>query len=139
MFSNSDKASDGVYYFKDNITGITTNFIDYRVRMINFDGTSKLSRVIRLLFTSLIDEGLTIFPNPVRDRFQMKIFSSTADLAEILVSDMQGRPVMKWEAQINKGENNLIITKNENCPPSTYMTMLKIGRKVFYKKIIILE
>ena len=139
VFSNSDKASDGVYYFKDNITGITTNFIDYRVRMINFDGTSKLSRVIRVLFTSLIDEGLTIFPNPVRDRFQMKIFSSTADLAEILVSDMQGRPVMKWEAQINKGENNLIITKNENCPPSTYMTMLKIGRKVFYKKIIILE
>ena len=139
VFANSENASEVAYHFKDDIFGTLTKFIYYRIRLLNFDGNIKISRVLKVLISLLEKDELTIIPNPVHDRFQIKLFSTVADLAEVIIFDMQGRVVMKWKTQINKGENKLIVSKNENCPPSTYMTVVKVGQKVYYNRVIIIE
>lgn len=131
--------SEATYSFTDNITLPGSAFADYRIRLINKDGSIAYSRIIRINLQTIIQASLTVSPNPVKNKFQLSINSSSAGQGKIFFLDIHGRPVMIMDQQIKKGPNIFTIATGETWQAGVYNAILKLNQETFTAKFVVLE
>jgi hypothetical protein len=139
VFPNKTLPDNATYSFNYNIPFGTASFVDFRIKMINEDGTFFYSRVLRVNIKPSAKMGITIAPNPVRSKFQMEFNSPHDATAKILFFDMQGRSVMTMNETVKKGTNLFTVSTNENWQPGIYTALVKINEEVFTARFVVLE
>jgi hypothetical protein len=139
VFPNKTLPDNATYSFNYNIPFGTASFVDFRIKMINEDGTFFYSRVLRVNIKPSAKMGITIAPNPVRSKFQMEFNSPHDATAKILFFDMQGRSVMTMNETVKKGTNLFTVSTNENWQPGVYTALVKINEEVFTARFVVLE
>ena len=137
--ANGNLKDDASYNFNYNIPFGISSFIEFRIRMINQDGSYSYSRILRIDLKSSLKAGITIAPNPVRGKFQMSITSSSDTQAKILFVDMQGRTVSVLNQMLKKGTNIFAVETNDNWQPGVYNALLKINQETLTTRFVVLE
>ena len=131
-----DQAAYGFTYI---VPLTTASYIDFRIKMINDDGSYTYSRVLRTNVKQAFKPGITIAPNPVREKFQVTINSPSDTQAKILFFDMQGRSVMIMNETLRKGMNVFTIPTNTNWRPGMYNALVQINQETFTSRFVVLE
>src|SRR6185436_16404684 len=137
--ANGNFKDDAPYNFNYDIPFGTSSFIEFRIRMINQDGSYSYSRILRINAKPSLKTGITISPNPVRGKFQMSITSSLDAQAKILFVDMQGRTVSVKDEMLKKGTNIFAVEINANWQPGVYNALLKINQETLTTRFVVLE
>ena len=137
--ADGDLKDEASYNFNYNTPFGTSSFIEFRIRMINHDGSYSYSRILRINAKPPVKAGINIAPNPVRGKFQMTITSSADVQAQISFLDMQGRLVSVMNEMLKKGTNVFSITLNENWQPGIYNALLKINQETSTTRFVVLE
>jgi hypothetical protein len=137
--ATSNLKNEASYNFNYNIPLGTSSFIEFRIRMVNQDGSYSYSRILRISAKPPLKAGITIAPNPVRGKFQMTVTSSSDVQAKILFLDMQGRQVSVMNEMLKKGTNVFAVEINENWQPGIYNALLKINQETLTTRFVVLE
>ena len=137
--ANGNLKDDATYNFNFDIPFGTSSFTEFRIRMINQDGSYSYSRILRINAKQPLKSGITIAPNPVRGKFQMSITSSSDTQAKILFVDMQGRTVSVINQMLKKGTNIFTVETNENWQPGIYNALLKMNQETLTTRFVVLE
>ena len=135
--ANGSLKDDASYNFNYDIPFGTSSFIEFRIRMINQDGSFSYSRILRINAKQTSTTGIAIAPNPVRGKFQMTI-SSSSD-TKVLFVDMQGRTVSVINQMLKKGTNIFAVEINKNWQPGVYNALLKINQETLTTRFVVLE
>lgn len=77
----------------------------YRLRMVDIDGKSELSKVIKLENRSLGKTSWTLYPTRTGSTVNLTVNSTQAERISIQVLDMNGRLVKKEQRDVVKGVN----------------------------------
>jgi len=137
--ANNNLKDEASYNFNYEIPFGTTSFVEFRIRMINRDGSYSYSRILRINVKSAVKAGIIIAPNPVRGKFQMTITSAADVQGKIIFLDMQGRQVSVMNEMLKKGTNVFAVEINENWQPGIYNALLKINQETLTTRFVVLE
>ena len=75
------------------------------------------------------------FPNPFNDKLFLSIGVTKAERVKICALDLNGREIAKiYDSRLNPGRSTITWCP-ENIPSGTYIIMLEIGEKIYYKKV----
>ncbi len=97
-----NSAREKKYSFMDIQPLPATNF--YRLRIVNIDGSFSYSRIVAVKYDA--EQGLTVFPNPVKDVLQVQL-KHTASLIQMQLVDISGHVIRNWTV---KGNGNDLST-----------------------------
>src|SRR5688572_2413397 len=139
LLANNNLPDDASYNFDYAIPFGVSSYIDFRIKMLNDDGSYTYSRIIRINIKPPAKSGITIAPNPVRDKFQMNIASTSDTQAKIVFVDMHGRTLLVMNEMLRKGSNVFSVTACENWPPGVYNALLKINQETSTTRFVVLE
>lgn len=101
----------------------------YRLKQIDFDGTSTLSKVISVEFGNWKNQKAIVSPNPA---YSSLYVSNVDHIESLMILDLMGRPVkVNWsKSEIDKFEINI-----QSLPQGTYLLVINnTGKSIFIKK-----
>jgi hypothetical protein len=108
----------------------------YRLKLMNANGTTKYSEV-RTAEIYNITEQVSIMPNPAKNNANLYINSSTNIVAEIIITDMQGREVRLEKYTLLTGGNTLPLNNLDKLTNGTYLVQVRMGDTIIKRKLII--
>lgn len=115
------------YSFNDVQPGNGNNF--YRLRIIDLDNTSDLSRIVKINLSQLYT--FTVSPNPAKDKIHISL-SSGEHVFKLEIIDMNGRIV---KSSVVTNQNNLIFVNRLN--KGLYLVKLKAESGTYTEKLLI--
>lgn len=92
----------------------------YRLRQVDLDGTSTLSPQVEV--TIALQGQLIASPNPVQDRLTLELPFAEGELQQVLIFDLQGRPVARPQAEVVGGSAILDVS---DLPAGLYQVQVK--------------
>lgn len=107
------------YVFND-LKPFTANCY-YRLKQVDKDGRSKISDIILLKGTRANVFALSnVYPNPAKSIINIILTASADNKADIIITDIAGKPIMRQAAQLAAGNNNLSLDVNK-LPAGSYI------------------
>lgn len=127
------------YSTNDDQEIMNENPIYYRIKMINYDGSYRYSKVISIVPELSFTDGVVVSPNPAKDHVQINIQSSRNTLAEIAILTQQGKLIKLLKEQVNKGNTIINLPDPAAWPKGMYYVVLKMGDNIFHKKLVVIN
>ncbi len=127
------------YQATDDINGITSDLIYYRLKSVLPDGRTNLSKIITLRRNNNKETNIQIMPNPVRDQLQVLVNVSVSSWAQIYIVDGNGRIMQKYMEALLPGSNTFTYSQTANLPYGVYYLRIIIGDQIIIKKFSILK
>jgi len=110
------------YQYTDNELG-TSSVYDYRLKMVDIDGSSKFSSVI---FIRNSNSGLTtVYPNPARNQITINISDKSLINTQALLSDLSGKVVQR--ISLNQASTQVDISRYGS---GMYLLKFKDGKTI---------
>lgn len=123
------------YYFDDTKLPAQT-YIFYRLKMIDVDGTSRYSNIIKLKRDKMPGNGLiALAPNPFTDKLVLLYESTQRDVVRITLTDSKGSLVKQMQTDIEAGVNQLYVD-GSRLAPGVYYMRLKTSTGTVTQKVI---
>ena len=110
----------------------------YRLKQVDFDGTTAYSKTIVLESKGRQAVGLTVYPNPVTNgqvNLRLDQAMNSTETATIELRDLNGRLLLTRE-MTGARELNLNLS-NQNLKAGIYLISLKNGASATHQKIVI--
>jgi fibronectin-binding autotransporter adhesin len=127
---NSNKKVSYSFTDKDLSSGLTY----YRLKQMDFDGTTTLSNVI-LLNAVVNSEGFKIYPNPTKDIINIFSMAEWNNEISLKVSDLFGREVLNKKYPYKKKAENLHLDLY-NLSSGTYLLKIQSGTEAFSFRVL---
>jgi glucose/arabinose dehydrogenase len=109
IIASKNAATKFTYYFADaDVRKLSAPIVYYRLRMTDINGQYSYSDVVKLN-VNLIAGTITVRPNPVISETTVDIYSTNAEKARWILTDINGKTVMQRSLNLKKGENSLNI------------------------------
>ena len=127
-----NKSTGGSYSYTDTKPFELDNF--YRLKQVDLDGRVTTFKVLTVKGTGLLQESLTVSPNPVQSTLNLQWVHNQKGNLNIVLFDMQGKQVAAWKYQKPDTRWNQSI----NLPPmasGTYILQVKGDQSVATQKI----
>lgn len=114
------KANGGPNYsYTDNSLDNSSNLVYYRLKMVDIDGNFTYSSIV-LINTTIHNWNAQINPNPVNSSLKLNIQSQMNEKANLVITDLTGRQLLKQEISIESGDNTYEINKIIMFAEGTY-------------------
>ena len=126
------------YNYTDlNAAELKVNAIYYRLQMFDKDGHSTYSKVVMIALKTKFDIGL--YPNPAKDKLNVKIYNTRSLKGTLLVTDIQGRVLIQQSLNLDANvDGNSISINTTSFKTGNYMLVIKdengIEQKQFMKQ-----
>lgn len=99
----------------------------YRIRVLNKNGTTTYSNVIKLGKFDMSGLKITaIYPNPVSDLLNLSVSARAESKMNAMITDMSGRILSRKAIQISRGQNNFGLDVSK-LPSGTYLVKMDCG------------
>ncbi len=122
------------YSFVDRSPSLGTNY--YRLKQRDFDGRFEYSDVQSVLFESKGGDPVSIFPNPSKGHFTLKVDHPEAHNASIKLMDLSGRLI--FSEILSESNGILNWSRSFDLPPGqVYFTVIQIGEEIYSEKIYV--
>ncbi|MEO7045663.1 MAG: T9SS type A sorting domain-containing protein [Ferruginibacter sp.] len=131
MNSTGNSSAHKDYQYQDIQAG--TGF--YRIRQVDLNGNSSYTAVIPSACSSR-SLTATVYPIPARDKVTVTINSDHNVRTDIELVDATGRIVLKQNAIINKGLNNIVLDIH-SLPSGNYILVSSDASIYLNKKVIV--
>ena len=99
------------------------------------NSTIKITEATLSLDSNVL-QGVSFWPNPVKNIFNVKITNSDAEKVFISLFDLQGREIL----QVSEASNSAVFTKEinlRNISSGIYLLSVQQGKKKSINKIIV--
>ncbi len=114
----------------DNITGVTSNMIYYRLKTVLKNGNVSLSNIIIIKNNGQTKQTLQVFPNPVKNQLQLNILADKTCIANVYIIDVSGRIVSRFNEKLQQGNNSISWNGASYLSTGSYYLKLDIGGEV---------
>lgn len=123
------------YSFDEDVAGLKTASVYYRLRIKAVNGSVSYSSIVRLGLNQQ-ETDITLYPNPVKDVLQISVPSSKKQEASISIFDISGALLKQNRYPINEGVNAIQVDVS-TWKAGTYMVRTITGGQSIWKKFII--
>jgi len=127
------------YSFTDEVKDINTSKVHYRIKIITANGGSKYSRTISLSIKNFQENNFSIYPNPVRDVFNISFLSIEKKMIGIEIYDLSGKLIIKKNALVQTGNNTIPINDLSGKPHGLYLVVVNSGSETTKEKILLMK
>ena len=103
----------------------------YRLRIIDKDNQFKLSDIQRLKNDGAT--GITIFPNPVRDKLTISINADKVSDGQLIITDVSGKAVYSKAVRLLDG-NTIVPVELNSISAGTYLLKIQLKDEVIVQK-----
>ena len=125
--------TDGVkdYAFTDHAPFNGINY--YRLRQVDFDGTTEIHPTISVLFKGEASFGLYLYPNPATDQIQVRLDGATDQETKIRIFDLMGREYARFTIPAGAFQKELPV---HALPAGTFFLQAVQGGKTATGKVV---
>jgi hypothetical protein len=131
--STDDPSSS--YAFRENISGVKTPFVYYRLKIKMLSKAIVYSNIVRLNLPIRQNDAL-LFPNPATSNVQLAMTSDKKQYLKMMVYDFAGVLVEAKILSLRQGSNVFSIA-TDRWKPGAYMVQLITETQTIHKKLII--
>ncbi len=124
------------YAAQDNIAGIATNVVYYKLRMFDKNGASKYSNVITFRLNGK-KGGIAVNPNPATNYFILRLNANNNGNANIRVVDLNGKLLLAQTTAVQKGSNTITFNDLSRMASGTYIVQVQMDGELFNEKLIV--
>lgn len=125
------------YQFTDETLSKDSNAVYYRLRIFNIDNQFSYSKVIRLSTNKIGNYTVKIFPNPVIDKLQVGMYTSSRQNIELSIFDDAGRIMKRLNAISSIGNSKIIISDFQTWPAGNYYVRVLVDNKLILNEMIL--
>jgi hypothetical protein len=124
------------YQYTDADVRINESLLQYRIKLIQIDGTIIYSKAIQVK-NSLQITGPSLTPNPVANNATLYFQTNDLTAISVQVVDLKGKPV--WEKQYTAllGMNKLPLNNLQSLTDGVYIVHISNGRQVQTVKMFV--
>ena len=128
-----------VYNSIDDVSGVSSDLIYYRLRTEAVSGRVALSSVIAIRRNINSTTDVQIMPNPVRGAVQVMVNMERSGIADIQLVDGNGRNLYSFREKLVKGSNTLTYSQTANLPAGVYYLRINMAEMSITRKINIIK
>lgn len=135
VFAYGNTSDTKTYTLPDDISGVQSKIIYYRLRSVDVDGQTQLSQV-RVVRIGKSNELLTLiaYPNPASSQLNVTVPASWQNKAVVMEMFNQSGQILKTVRNSNSGQTETINVSN--LPTGIYMIKATCGQDVAQQKFI---
>ncbi len=123
------------YAFENNLSGVHSGTVYYRLRIKKKDGSVVYSGIVRLSLNQ-DQKDISIYPNPVTDVLQLSVPSAKRQEANVSVFAISGALLKTARFNLQSGINILQLDATP-WKPGTYMVNIVTGSENLWKKFVV--
>ena len=127
------------YAFNDDVSGLTSNTLYYRLRLVDNSGNAKLSNTVTFKRTNKAGLTMAIHPNPAGGYFVLKVNAVKDGMAVTRITDMFGRMIKMQNNRIAAGLNAISFTDLSNMAAGNYNLQLIMDGEVITQKLVVVK
>ncbi|MCA6078777.1 fibronectin type III domain-containing protein [Fulvivirga sedimenti] len=111
----------------------------YRIKQVDFDGTTSYSKTIRVVLDKSNLEELTVYPNPTDDQniYIRGFVPANSDKVSVRLIDVMGKTYLNTVSDPNEFLSGVKIEPTQTMPVGVYILVLTDGSQVTQKRIVI--
>lgn len=125
------------YKYNDNVAAINTKYIFYRLGIHDNRLGYKVSNIVSVKTTDWNKNGMTLSPNPASGSVQIQLKTSQPAMADIYITDAAGKRIQTQKAQLQKGNNSVVLNNITALPNGMYTVKLVAGEIAYSSKLVI--
>ena len=133
---NQDDAS---YAQVDNIVGINSHNVHYRIAMVDVNGSIEYSKIVALTLSEVKHPKMRITPNPANKMVQLSINSPANASTHIMIYDMMGKMVRRISVNLQNGVNVFTIDDLDSFSKGIYLVKVSLPGAILSQKLLIKE
>ena len=122
--------------FNDDIAGINSEIIYYRLKVIGKAGEIKYSNILVVRRTQT-KTPINIMPNPASDYVSVRFFAEKESIVTLRLIDNLGKTVMVQQQKVLKGSNTLQINNLYRYSNGVYSLQVIINDEVVTQKLVL--
>lgn len=123
------------YSYVDKNVGLQHAKMQYRLKMIDYDGRFNYSQN-RMVRFGKMGETLTVQPNPFRDQLTVSYYGEKDDVVDIIIADLQGKVLLKKSTNVGSGWNELNLQAGNQLSAGLYILTIRGGDKMYTYKVV---
>ncbi|MGG9960176.1 T9SS type A sorting domain-containing protein [Ferruginibacter sp. SUN106] len=120
----------------DDIAGINSDIIYYRLKVVGKSGEIKYSNVL-VVRKSLVKTPVAIMPNPANDYVSVKFFAEKESEVTIRLVDNLGKTVLIQKQRVSKGNNVLQLNNLAKYSAGVYTVQVFVNDEIVTHKLIL--
>lgn len=110
--------------------------IYYRLKQIDFDGTSNYSKTITVDWSEVVDTKIAVSPNPFSRNLRISVNSSKTIPVTLHIQNLIGENYVTKFIQLEEGANEITLDDTGSMPGGIYLLHLEQQQGSQYVKII---
>jgi len=130
------RSAYGAYKATDNVFGIKTSKVYYRIKITGANGDVQYSKVAEIsLLVNRISVKLT--PNPVKNSLSINIASNTEKDVQVFIYDITGKLMTTTSAHAQKGYSSIKMNDLDSWARGMYTVKVLSGNDVFVERMLL--
>ncbi|MBC7382605.1 MAG: T9SS type A sorting domain-containing protein [Bacteroidia bacterium] len=125
-----------VSYTREDVSAFTTTGVKtlyYRLNQTDLDGNKHNSNIAMVSESDPLGDEVIVFPNPFESKVGLSIESASALLAQVQITDMQGRLISDEQIIVKAGSMYHELKNTDNLSNGIYM--VRVNMNGVYKTI----
>lgn len=133
--AESGNSNELLSYSYTDQASFNTEYVYYRLRQVDFDGTTALSKIAQV--SNEFEESVFVssYPNPVDDQLMVELNSPFIGKAEIKLTSLSGMHVLTTEITTEIGSNSIPLNTS-GLRAGIYLLNVNAGGRSFKTKIV---
>jgi len=127
---------EAIYNTTDDLSGLNTPFVYYRIRMIESGNVQLLSSVIKFGNSRTDNNPIRVLSNPVKDQLQLMIRAEHAAPGTLSLFDQSGKRVFTTTISLQKGISSFQFNCMTGLPEGLYQIVLATGNRISSARIL---
>ena len=132
-----DQSSDAIhnYSYNDNLSGVNSSVLYYRLKLVDADGHYGYSKVVAINLDQN-DSKMSVYPNPATDYAVLKIFTEKPNIAILRLLDESGKQIKTGSYSLSRGSNSVMIDQLAMLPKGMYVVQILVNNNLYNQKLI---
>ena len=123
------------YSLTDNISGVKSTMLYYRLKLVDANGQFTYSKVVFVKLDQSTAK-ISIYPNPAADYAVLRINADHPTEAGYRLMDGAGRQLIRKSFQVYTGSNNQVVDQINSLPKGIYILQVTVDNSIYTEKLI---
>ena len=133
------RANFASYQTIDNVHGLRSAYVYYRIKISAHNGAVQYTKVIRVELNAGSEYDITLQPNPVQDHLQINIRSNADRDVDIFIYTVIGQLVKTMNSRVKKRDATITPTDFQGWAKGVYTVKVLSGRDMYVDRMILVK